>query len=51
VERLSLKKLNEMEVRAQYQLKISKMSAGLENVDDSWDKNWGSKHIVNYINI
>jgi hypothetical protein len=35
VERFNLRKLNELEVRKQYQIKISKRSAALENFNDS----------------
>jgi hypothetical protein len=39
VERFNLKKLNELEVRKQYQIQISNMFAGLENLSDSEDIN------------
>jgi hypothetical protein len=38
-ERFNLRKLNEMEVRKQYQIKISKRFAALENLSDSEDIN------------
>jgi hypothetical protein len=36
--RFYLKKLNDAEVKEQYQVKISNRSAGLENLDDNVDK-------------
>jgi hypothetical protein len=39
MERLNLRKLSEMEVRKQYQIKISNRSAALENLNDSKDIN------------
>jgi hypothetical protein len=44
MERFSIMKLNQVEVREQYQLQISDRSAALENLDDSkvisraWEK-------------
>jgi len=38
-ERFNPRKLNELEVRKQYQIKISKRSAALENLSDSEDIN------------
>jgi len=35
VERFNLRKVNELEVRKQYQIKISNRSAALENLNDS----------------
>jgi hypothetical protein len=37
MERFNLKKLNDVEVREQYQVKISNRFAALENVDDDDD--------------
>ena len=37
VERLNLRKLNKLEVRKQYQIKISNRFAALENISDSED--------------
>jgi hypothetical protein len=44
VERLNLRKLNELEVRKQYQNKVSNSFAALENLNDSKDINrdWGN---------
>ena len=39
VERFNLRKLNELEVRKQYQIKISNKSAALENLSDGEDIN------------
>jgi hypothetical protein len=39
VERFNLKKLSELEVRKEYQIKISKRSVALENVSDSQNIN------------
>jgi hypothetical protein len=36
VEIFNLKKLNELEFRIQYQIKISKRFAALENLNDRW---------------
>ena len=39
MERFNVKKLSEFEVRKQYQVKISKRSAALENLNDSQNIN------------
>jgi len=39
VEKFNLRKLNEMKVRKQYHIKITKRSAAWENVSDSEDIN------------
>jgi hypothetical protein len=39
VERFNLRKLSEIEVREQYQIKISSRCAALENLNDSEDIN------------
>jgi hypothetical protein len=39
VERFNLRKVNELEVRKQYQIKISNRFAALENLNDSEDVN------------
>jgi len=39
VERINLRKLNELEIRKQYQIKIPNMFAALENISDSEDIN------------
>jgi len=39
VERINLRKLNELDIRKQYQIKISNMFAALENLSDSEDIN------------
>jgi len=39
VDRPNLKNINELEVRKQYQVKISKTFAGLENLNDCKDIN------------
>ena len=41
VERFNLGKLNELEVRKQYQSKISNRFAALENLNDREDIKWG----------
>jgi cell division inhibitor SulA len=38
VERFSLRKLNELEVRKQYQIEISKKFAAMENLSDKEDR-------------
>ena len=38
-ERFNLRKLNELEIRKQYQIEISKMFAALENLNNGKDKN------------
>jgi len=45
VERFNLRKLNELEVRKQYQIRISKRPAALENLNDSEDINRVSENI------
>jgi hypothetical protein len=40
VERFNLRKLRELEVRKQYQIKIPNRCAALENLNDSQDINW-----------
>jgi len=45
VERLNLGKLNELEVRKQYQIKISKRFLALENLSYSKDINRAWKNI------
>ena len=45
MELFNLRKLNELEVRKQYQVKISKRFAALENLNDSEDKNRGCENI------
>jgi hypothetical protein len=40
VERFNLRKLDELEVRKQYVMKISNRFAALENLNDSKDINW-----------
>jgi hypothetical protein len=42
-ERMNLRKLNELEVRKQYQKKVSDRFATLENSTDSEDVNWLGK--------
>ena len=39
MERFNLRKLNELEFRKQYQIKISKRSVALKNLNDSEDMN------------
>jgi len=43
-ERFNLRKLNELEVRKQYQIKITNMLAALENLSDSENINRGWKN-------
>jgi hypothetical protein len=45
VERFNLRKLNELEVRKQYQIKISNRYAALENLNDGEDINRAWKNI------
>jgi len=47
VERFNLRKLIELEVRKQYQIKISNRSAALENLSDSEDINRTWENIKN----
>jgi hypothetical protein len=44
VDRFNLRKLTEMEVRKEYQIKISNVFAALENLNDNEDINraWGN---------
>jgi hypothetical protein len=48
---LDLKKLIELEVRKQYQIKISNRFAALESLNDSGDTNWAWENIKEYIRI
>jgi hypothetical protein len=43
MQRFNLRKLSEMDVRKQYQIKISNRSAALGNLNDSEDKNRACK--------
>jgi len=45
VERLKLRKLNEVEVRKQYQIKVSDRFTALENLDGNEDINWAWENI------
>jgi len=45
VERFNLRKLRELEVRKQYQIKIPNRCAALENLNDSQDINWAWENI------
>jgi benzoyl-CoA reductase/2-hydroxyglutaryl-CoA dehydratase subunit BcrC/BadD/HgdB len=45
VERFKLRKLNELELRKQYQIKISNRFAALENLSDSEDVNRGWENV------
>jgi len=45
VGRFNLRKINELEFRKQYQIKISKMFAALENLHDREDINRAWKNI------
>jgi hypothetical protein len=51
VERFYLKKLGELEVRREYQIKISNRFAALENLNDSKDINWAWEIIKEKISI
>jgi hypothetical protein len=51
VERYNLRKLNELEVRKQYQIKISKRFAALDNLSDSEDINRAWENIQQNIKI
>jgi hypothetical protein len=51
VERFNVKKLSELEVSTQYQIKNSKRFAALENVDDSEDINRPRENIEENIKI
>jgi hypothetical protein len=48
VERFNLKKLNELEVRKQYQINISNWFSALENLKDSEDvtRIWETRKII-----
>jgi hypothetical protein len=48
VERFNLRKISELEIRKQYQVKISNRSAALENVNDSEEINrvWENKENI-----
>jgi hypothetical protein len=45
MERFKLRKLSELEVRRQYQIKISNRSTVLDNLNDSEDINWAWENI------
>ena len=45
VEKFNIRKLNELEVRRQYQIKISNMVAALVNLSDNEDINMGWENI------
>ena len=49
VERFNLRKLNELEVRKQYQIKISNKSAALENLSDGEDINRAWENIKEHL--
>jgi len=51
VERYNLRKLNELEVRKQYQIKISNRFEALENLSDSQDINRAWENIKQNIKI
>jgi len=51
VERFNLRKLNELQVRNQYQIKISNKYAALENLNDSKDINRAWENIKENIKI
>jgi hypothetical protein len=51
VERFNLRMLNELEVRKQYQIKISNKLAALENLNDSEGINWAWENIKEIIKI
>jgi hypothetical protein len=48
-ERFNLKNLKELEVRKQYQIKISKRLTALEILSDSENKNGACEHIQEYV--
>jgi uncharacterized FlaG/YvyC family protein len=50
-ERFNVKKLNEGDVKEQYQVTIRNKSAALENLEDSGDINRASDNIRENINI
>jgi len=51
VERFNLRKLNELAVRKQYQIDLSKRFAALENLTDSEDVNRVWENIKEHIKI
>ena len=51
VERLNLRKLNKLEVKKQYQIKISNRFAALENISDSEDIHRAWENIKENIKI
>jgi len=51
VDRFNLKKLSELEVRKQYQIKISNRFANLYNLYDSEDMNTAWEHVKDNIKI
>ena len=50
-EKINLRKLNDMGVMRQYQIKISSRSAALENLSDSEDINRAWENIQEYVKI
>jgi hypothetical protein len=50
-ERFNVKKLNEGDVKEQYQVTIRNKFAALENLEDSGDINWAWDNIIENINI
>jgi hypothetical protein len=50
-ERFNMRKLNEMEVRKQYEIEIRNGFAALENLSDDEDRNRASKNIKENIKI
>jgi len=51
VERFNLRKLDELEVRKEYVMKISNRFAALENLNDSEDINWAWENITENVKI
>ena len=51
MERFNLRKLNELEVRKRYEIKISNRFAALENLSDSEDTNKAWENITENIKI
>ena len=52
MERLNLRNLSELQVSEKYQIKISKMFATLDNLNDSEDIKYGlGKHYREYQNL
>ena len=51
VERLNLRKLNELEVRKQYQIKITNRFAAMENLNNGQDINRAWENIKEKITI